>query len=300
MRMKYLSLFSGIGGFDLGIGKRAQCVGYSEIDKFANQVYKKHFKDHKNYGDIKKIYAGKLPNFDLLVGGFPCQTFSIAGKRAGLDDPRGKLFFEIARIIEQKQPRLLLFENVAGLLSHNQGGTFAKFIATLDVLGYHVEWQSLNSKNYGVPQNRERVFIVGHSRGRSRPKIFPFQGENNQNNTVEKSTKSAVARTLTAGGHSGGNHSGMTIITLNNPKHSNERIYSTKGISPTLNTMQGGLRQPFIKVGKKYRRLTPVECERLQGFPDGWTDCLSDTQRFKTIGNAVTVNVVKAIIKKLL
>ena len=209
--MKYLSLFTGIGGFELGIEqayenklhresvegtvrdglqprgtvsnivcerngedgrKRPHCIGYSEIDKYATSIYQKHFPNHINYGDITTINAEELPDFDLLVGGFPCQAFSIAGKRGGFEDTRGTLFFDLARILRAKQPRLFVFENVKGLLSHDGGKSFATIIQTLDELGYDCQWQVLNSKNHGVPQNRERVFIIGHLRGTSRPKYF--------------------------------------------------------------------------------------------------------------------------------
>lgn len=199
--MKYLSLFSGIGGFELGIqqayednirctksemdkqdgdiGKKSKqsprlvCIGFSEIDKYAIQVYNKHFK-HKNYGDATKIDTRELPDFDLLVGGFPCQAFSIAGKRKGFDDTRGTLFFDIARILADKKPKHFILENVKGLLSHDGGNTFTTIIRVLSDLGYFVEWQVLNAKNFGVPQNRERVFIVGHLGGQPRRKVFPI------------------------------------------------------------------------------------------------------------------------------
>mgnify|MGYP005802247205 CR=1 FL=1 len=279
--MKYLSLFSGIGGFELGIQRandNSECVGFSEINKYAIQIYNKHFPNHKNYEDITKINASTLPNFELLCGGFPCQSFSVAGKRKGFDDTRGTMFFEIARIIKEKQPRLLLLENVKGLLSHNKGDTFFTIISTLDELGYDCQWQVLNSKNHGVPQNRERVFIVGHLRGTSRPEVFPL-GEANDESTNEVYISE--------------------INQLNKPKHSNDRVYGTDGVSPTLNTMQGGNRQPFIKEDSKIRRLTPTECERLQGFPDNWTDGISDTQRYKCLGNAVTVNIIETIMKNI-
>jgi len=199
--MKYLSLFSGVGGFELGIQQaydnrpnirnrnqvlrenlpdsteqqdRPTCIGFSEIDKYATKVYQHHYPTHKNYGDITTINERDLPQFDLLVGGFPCQSFSIAGKRKGFEDTRGTLFFEIARIIREKQPRFLLLENVKGLLSHDKGNTFTTIISTLDELGYDCQWQVLNSKNHGVPQNRERVFIVGNRRGTERPDVFPM------------------------------------------------------------------------------------------------------------------------------
>lgn len=305
--MKYFSLFSGIGGFELGIrqamlnhtwGKEeGECVGFSEIDKHAIKIYGNHF-DHKPFGDIALVRAYNVPDHDLLIGGFPCQSFSIAGKRGGFEDTRGTLFFEIARIARRKRPRLIFLENVKGLLSHDEGNTFATIIATLDELGYDCQWQVLNSKNFGVPQNRERVFIIGHFRGTPRPKVFPL-GQNNE--------ASIILPTITAryyGGQANGGYIGYKqeseIRQLNQPKHSNDRVYGSDGIAPTLNTMQGGNRQPFVLENTKIRRLTPLECERLQGFPDNWTAGVSDSQRYKCLGNAVTVNVIQAIMEKLL
>lgn len=350
--MKYFSTFSGIGGFEIGIhnaylkhalvgekpgekertqgrersvdesgvqlhtgdGSAPLCVGYSEIDKYATKVYERHFPTHENYGDITKINADELPDFDCLVGGFPCQAFSIAGKRGGFDDTRGTLFFDLARILRAKQPRLFVFENVKGLLNHDSGRTFATIIQTIDELGYDCQWQVLNSKNRGVPQNRERVIIVGHLRGTPRPQVFPTIGNDSKD-----------------------------INQLNQPAHSNDRVYGTDGISPTLNTMQGGNRQSKITVpvltpdrlvkrqngrrfktdgepqftlntqdrhgifnGSTIRRLTPVECERLQAFPDNWTKYaadgteISDTQRYKMCGNAVTTNVIRDVFERIL
>jgi len=137
--MKYFSMSSGIGGFELGIKQAmpdAECIGFSEIDKYAISIYQNHFKDHKNYGDATKIIPREIPDFDCLVGGFPCQTFSIAGKRGGFSDTRGTLFFEIARIVREKQPRLLVLENVKGLLSHDEGHSANLIMSTLDELGY--------------------------------------------------------------------------------------------------------------------------------------------------------------------
>ena len=167
-------MFSGIGGFELGMPAEWECVGYSEIDKYAIQIYQKYFPNHKNYGDATKIISNELPDFDLLVGGFLCQAFSIAGKRKGFDDTRGTLFFDIARVLKDKRPRHFLLENVKGLLSHDFGKTFQTIIGVLTDLGYFVEWQVLNAKNFDVPQNRERVFIVGHFGKESRRKVFPI------------------------------------------------------------------------------------------------------------------------------
>ena len=171
-------MFSGIGGFEYGMLQSKhdfEIIGHSEIDKYANQIYDKHFEGVKNYGDATKIDPRALPNFDLLVAGFPCQAFSVAGLRQGLDDTRGTLFFDIARILDNKRPRHFLLENVKGLLSHNRGETFQTILKVLTDLGYDVEWEILNSKNFGVPQNRERVYIIGHLGGGSGRKIFPFQ-----------------------------------------------------------------------------------------------------------------------------
>ena len=383
----YFSAFSGIGGFELGIkcafesrkrrhppGSRdlersgcrsddqqakPSCVGFSEIDRYASEVYQRHFPEHYAFGDITAIDAAKLPDFDLFVGGFPCQAFSVAGLGRGFSDQRGTLFFEIARIAREKQPRLLLLENVKGLLSHDEGRTFFTIITALDELGYDCQWQVLNSKHHGVPQNRERVFIVGHLRGTPQPEVFPFGGDDEihpvhferraprtqtasavtTNGTRRKEgsfvvevrgglQKNAACMTnqspaLTGAMGKGGGHT--PIVTLNRPRHASDRVYGTDGLSPSLSTMQGGGRQPFIRTtdtngttfdnehsatihaggSRNYqrvdtvRRLTPLECERLQGFPDGWTEGLSDTRRYQCLGNAVTVNVITSIVERL-
>ena len=203
-------MFSGIGGFEYGIkqakgayqtrqgtqlgdekrqscannkGRRrrtqqASCIGYSEIDKYASAIYRYHYPDHRNYGDATAIITSELPDFDLLVAGFPCQSFSIAGKRKGFNDTRGTLFFEIARVLRDKRPRYFLLENVKGLLSHDEGKTFQTIIGVLSDIGYRdIQWQVLNSKDFGVPQNRERVFITGHLGDSGGWQIFPL-GEN--------------------------------------------------------------------------------------------------------------------------
>ena len=262
-QIKYFSTFSGIGGFELGIGNVHECVGFSEIDKYAIQIYQHHFPEHKNYGNITTINAEELPDFDLLVGGFPCQAFSIAGKRKGFDDTRGTLFFDLARILRAKQPRLFLFENVKGLQSHDNGKTFATIIATLNELGYDCQWQVLNSKNHGVPQNRERVFIIGNLRGTTRPQVFPFGAINQDIENPRREKREVVASTLRS--------------KLGGPDLENSYQFD------------GGI-----------RKLTPPECERLQGYPVNWTQGISDTQRYKCCGNAVTVNVIRDIAERLL
>ena len=176
--MTFIDLFSGIGGFRLGMEKAGHtCLGHVEIDKFANKSYEAIFEKEVLIGtdittvsnDTWRTFRGKV---DCICGGFPCQAFSIAGHRRGFEDTRGTLFFEILRAAKEIQPSYLFLENVKGLLSHNKGETFEVMLQALDELGYDAEWKVLNSKNFGVPQNRERVFIIGHLRGRSTRKVF--------------------------------------------------------------------------------------------------------------------------------
>ena len=315
--MRMLDLFSGIGGFHKGFeqaGFTFSWVGYSEIDKYAAMVYQEKFPDAKALGDITAIQPGKdLPsNIDILCGGFPCQAFSIAGRRKGFEDTRGTLFFDIARILryyrENGKPiRYFVLENVKGLLGHDNGRTFATIYRVLADLGYTVECQLLNTR-WVLPQNRERIYIVGHIGNRSRSKVFPI----GKSSKIINEWKTKVASTLQHSGHLGGNYRGMNLIqveTLNRKQDSydfNSRVYSDQGIAKTL-AGEGGNndnKTGLYKLDNKVRRLTPKECERLQGFPDDWTayadgQKISDTQRYKMCGNAVSVPVVELVAKKI-
>ena len=332
--MKYISLFAGIGGFDLALKRLGhECVWANDFDKYAAEIYNKNFKktqkrlreenpqglrigeetgdyerntrlDSSRTGneqysdgssirqsidtrDIRTVPSSEIPDHDLLVGGFPCQAFSIAGKRRGFDDTRGTLFFEVARILKDKQPKFFILENVKGLLSHDNGFTFKTIISTLTELGYDLQWQVLNSKNFGVPQNRERVFIVGHIRGEPRPKVFPIRGTNKEIDKTEQLSEQ-ISNTLRTNYSNG--HSNETYILA-------DKSDSQKGRDKPNDT--NTIRRTPYTDGMRIRRLTPTECERLQGFPDGWTEGVSDTQRYKCLGNAVTVNVVYEIAKRL-
>ena len=321
--MRCLSLFSGIGGFDLALQRKGhEIVGACEIDKYAREIYARHFPDVPLHHDATALSPDSLPQSDLLCAGFPCQAFSIAGKRRGFDDTRGTFFFEIVRIAKKKRPRYLLLENVKGLLSHDKGRTFRTILSSLDEVGYDAEWQVLNSKHF-VPQNRERVFIVGHLRGERTGQVFPL-GEIPEICSNQKET--TITNTLTAGGHSGGLHSQMTLISLHSGKIKSRKKTTTldanysKGprshgertlvyLSQTNSNMKQREQERDntctltnncsdfgIKFDSRIRRLTPLECERLQGFPDGWTEGISDTQRYKCLGNAVTVPVVEYVL----
>jgi DNA (cytosine-5)-methyltransferase 1 len=320
-------------------GAAPLCIGYSEIDKYAINTYEGHY-EHRNYGDATAIDANGLPDFELLVGGFPCQAFSIAGKRRGFDDTRGTLFFDVARILKHKRPRHLVLENVKGLLSHEQGETFQTILGVLADLGYRVEYMVLNSKNFGVPQNRERVYIVGHLRGECGGQIFPLgesgsrdiqapggtQGEgqwlrgNDISSTVNTRFGSTargqqlVAKTLAVRDYKGGNNLVALTETRTEEAKAIRRESQKQGrdfsprrgkvltprndeVGNTVTAAQS--KEHYLTDGVKIRRLTPTECERLQGFPDGWT-LGSDTQRYKQCGNAVTVNTVEAVMTALI
>lgn len=212
--IRYLDLFSGIGGFREGLTQAGgfTCAGHCEIDQHADRSYRALFDTEGEWfcDDIRKADPEELPDVELLCGGFPCQAFSIAGNRGGFADPRGTLFFEIARLTEAKRPAYLLLENVPGLLNHDGGRTFAAILHALDGLGYFVEWQVLNSKDFGVPQSRKRVYLIGYLDKRCRGKIFPF--------------------TETAG----------TPLIQIRPGAQGERVYSPEGVSCTLTADCGG------------------------------------------------------------
>ncbi len=214
MSIRYLDMFAGIGGFRSGLGAVGgfECVGYCEIDKYAKQAYEAMYdtKGEVYYEDATTIDPEGLPDIDLICGGFPCQAFSIAGKRGGFNDARGTLFFEIARIAAVKRPTFLLLENVPGLLSHDGGRTFATILNTLSDLGYDVTWQVLNSKDFGVPQSRKRVYIIGYLRDRCAGEILSFTETNGK--TLDKRI----------------------------PGREGKRVYSTDGLAVTLTSEAGG------------------------------------------------------------
>ena len=271
----HLDLFSGIGGFSLGLersGIEPEWIGYSDIDKNCNQVFKRRF-NAEELGSITDIRTEDLPEIDLVTFGFPCQDLSVANiKRKGLKGgERSSLFFEATRIIRDKKPKYFICENVRGLFSSNKGEDFIIVLQEFADIGYDVQWELLNTKcEGGLPQNRERVYIIGHLRGESRPQVFPL-GRNDEK-TSKKSKEVDIADWRSDEG---------LRIRKNN-------------ISPTLT-----LATPPYIINGDIRKITPVEAARLQGFPDDWNDCQSDSQRYKQYGNAITVNVAESIFNKL-
>lgn len=311
--MNFLDLFSGIGGFRLGLEQNGHTpVGYVEIDKFARQSYNAMFDTSGEWTatDITKVTDEEWRKFngsvDIIAGGFPCQAFSIAGKRLGfLDSTKGTLFFEIARAAKQIKPRYLFLENVKGLLNHDSGNTFRTILDTLDELGYDVEWRIINSKNHGVAQNRERVYIIGHLRGDGGREVFPFFGENGEadqsivntkNNSSDEIPKVMVKESTKKG------YDIATVgdsINISQPNSKTRRGRVGHGIANTLVT---GAEQATLTSDGRIRMLTPRECWRLQAFPDELFEKakaagLSDSQLYKQAGNSVTVNVIESIAK---
>ena len=298
--MKFFDLFCGVGGFKLGMEANGNvCIGSCEIDKYARQTYAKNFGHEPEYTDVRKINPGELEDFDCLCAGFPCQAFSIAGKRRGFDDTRGTLFFEIMRIAREKQPSILFLENVKGLLSHDKGETFRTIIESMDELGYDVEWQVLDSANW-VPQHRERIFLIGHLRGKPRSQVFsPHDTFKDQDDRNTNSKKEGISATLTTKQDRYPN-AGFIVepvydLSRDNYRGNGRRIKTNNEDSFTLTIAD----KHGIRLDGKYRFFTPLECERLQGFPDGWTEGVSDVQRYKQMGNAVTATVVEYIAQLL-
>ena len=377
--MKIIDLFSGIGGFSLGF----QRAGYhftehyfSEINKKAIANYKHNFPNAKYIGDITSIHGGDFTGIDIITFGSPCQDFSLAGKRKGLKGTKSSLIQKAIALIAHVRPSVFIWENVKGAFSSNARADFWAIIqAFANIGGYRLEWQLLNT-SWVLPQNRERIYLVGHLAGRSIPGVFPIReddclpttktqsqfqaqisttikanGNMNADDTYIqvgtyrthnddrgfREVKKNIAPTITARARKDG--SGMPVIQINPSKESNgrqpyqqNRIFDEKGISPALTRHNSDFIIKQRPRGKNkgadlsicptissnafqennlldgVRRLTEIECERLQGFPDNWTQYgyyngkirrISKTQRYKLIGNAVTVDIVELIAKRL-
>lgn len=343
----YLDLFSGAGGFALGLqqaGFSFKKQYFSEIDRYACANYTYHFPKSIPLGDIKKIKASQIKEkIDLITFGFPCQDLSLAGKRKGLKKgKRSQLFFEAIRLIKTLKPRLFIFENVKGLFSADEGRAFETVLQTIAHLGtYECQWQLCDTAWF-LPQHRERIYFVGCIRGQSPPKIFPLiQSHSRNQKSTQKKTQTQITPTITT--QSGEfSHWGTYIVEKMSKRSSklhnsttnyiqydisgkghdsqHNRLHRVNTKSPTITQSTGDVKiiipsktKSTKSKGKSetlatIRRFTPLECERLQGFPDHWTAKgkegkniiqLSDSQRYKLMGNAVSVPVVKAIALKL-
>jgi len=345
MKLNYLDLFAGIGGFHLGLkqaGFEFNWSGFSEINKTAKAIYTHHFNESEDLGDVRTIDVNKLPkSIDIITFGFPCQDLSVAGKRSGLRSDRSGLFFDAINIIRHCKPRYFIFENVKGLFSSNEGQDFETILQTITDLDYDGEGQLINTAWF-LPQNRERIFFVGFPRTEPRPQIFPFTeddpifNDENPNTKAKKTAKltsiftsdnqgcrvfdpNGLSQTLLANASESGAKTGLYMLTeqrSDQAKAIRKETFSLQGkdwsprrgkvLAPRYDEKSNCLtatqtKEHLLSDGVRIRRLTPLECEHLQGFPEGWTldKQFSDSQRYKCLGNAVSVPVIKAIGIKL-
>lgn len=299
-KIKYIDLFAGIGGFRIAFNNAAakhniepECVFSSEIDKYAQLMYEENFGE-KPHGDIKKVNENDIPDHDLLFAGFPCQPFSIIGRMQGLQDTRGTLFYDIARILKAKKPKAFILENVKQLVGHDKGKTLKIIYKTLEDLGYHVQHSVLNALDFGLPQKRERIVIVGHKE----PILFNFPSPKRSRFSLEDYLESNVDKKYYA-----------SEKIRNKRKEKHVSAYSTSiwhenksgNITsyPYSCALRAGASYNYLLINGE-RRLTPREMLRLQGFPDTFKIVVSDNQIRKQAGNAVPVSIIEAVAEKLL
>ncbi len=299
-KIKFIDLFCGIGGFRIAMDEACsennlipECVFSSDIDTFCQDSYEINF-GHRPEGDITKIKEEEIPDHDILLAGFPCQPFSIMGDMEGFNDIRGTLFFDIARIIEHKKPKAFILENVKQLVGHNQGKTLRVIEATLKKLGYHVQYTVLNALDYGLPQKRERVIIVGHRE----PILFSFPDPVRPFKPLSKILERNVdkkhyASDYIKGKRKASHKSAYKVSIWHENKAGNICSY------PYSCALRANASYNYLLVNGE-RRLTPREMFRLQGFPDSYKITPNHGQARKQAGNAVPVNLVKAVVSKLL
>ena len=304
--VKVIDLFAGIGGIRLGVEQAfgsVDCVFTSEIDKHAVTTYKANFGDDHIFGDITKINENDIPDHDILLAGFPCQPFSQAGLKKGFTDTRGTLFFDIERILLAKQPKAFLLETVKQLKGHDKGRTFQTIIDHLNKAGYKVFYEILKARDFGVPQNRERIYIVGfldHSIN------FEFPKPTNLPTRVGDILDDVVDEKYTISDRLWSGHKRRKELNKLNGKGFGYGLFNKE--SAYTNTISARYYKDGSEIlieqeGKNPRKLTPREAARLQGFPEGYIIPVSDAQAYKQFGNSVAVPVIKAIateIKKAL
>ena len=329
-KINLLDLFSGIGGFHKGLeqaGFEIGWNGFSDIDKYANAVYQYQYKEAISLGSVTDIQGKNLPRVDAITFGSPCQDFGVAVRRSGLEGNRSSLISEAIRLIDECQPRFFIWENVKGTFSSNNGEDFWAIIQAFTNIGsYRLEWQLLNTRWF-LPQNRERLYLVGCLGKGSGRSIFPFKKTSSKYNKRLKKvgnidtkghnsiwgrvySSDGISTTLNSEGGGLGAKTGLYKVHTTQPRSGNPE----KGGTGPLSRNDGNTycldtgNSQAVELNHKIRRLTPIECCRLQGFPDDWNEKgiidgeiikISDTQRYKQCGNAVTVNVVKAVGEKI-
>ncbi|MGN0693108.1 MAG: DNA cytosine methyltransferase [Oscillospiraceae bacterium] len=299
--MKVLSLFSGCGGLDMGFVKAGyNIVWANDFDRYACQTYRTNFGDHIVEGDINAVSLDSLPDFDMLIGGFPCQPFSMMGEERGFDDTRGTLFFRVAEIVKYKieqgkKPKALVLENVRGLMTHDKGNTFKVIRRVLEEeLHYKVNFAILNSADYGVPQTRNRTYIVCFADENIEfcyPK--PVKLDKTLQDILEEKVddkyflSEKILPTILSDGTGGYKARSEIDLKIARP------------LCATMAKMHRACQDNYVTQNGRVRRLTPRECARLQGFDDSFKIPVSDTQGYKQLGNAVTVNVAEAVARQV-
>lgn len=300
-----IDLFAGIGGTRLGFHQTGQVksVFSSEIDKFAIKTYEKNFGDTP-YGDITKINSKDIPDHDILVGGFPCQAFSQAGKKLGFKDTRGTLFFEIARILHDKRPKAFLLENVKNLTTHDKGRTFKVILDTLKELDYEVYYRTYKARDFGIPQNRERIYIVGFDKKAiSNYCDFKFPSPLNTDTCVGDILEANVDDKYTISDQLWQGHQRRKEKNAKEGKGFGYSLFNET--SPYTNTLSARYYKDGSEIlieqkGKNPRKITPREAARLQGFPEEFVIPVSDTQAYRQFGNSVAVPTVHAIAENII
>lgn len=302
----FIDLFAGLGGFRLALESLgAKCVYSNEWDKDAQKVYESNYGE-KPGDDITKVNEKNIPNHDILCAGFPCQAFSISGKQRGFEDSRGTLFFDVARIVKEKKPKVVFMENVKNFASHDNGQTLAVVKGTMEELGYIFNYAVLNATDYGIPQKRERVYFVCFRKDLNIGFFhFPYKFKLKKHvedflleNEEEVKELYVNRDDIFYNGVIDNKASNKCIrLGIVNKGGQGERIYSTKGIAITFSAYGGGV---FAKTGGylvngKPRRLHPRECARLMGFPDSYKISQNKNQAYKQFGNSVVVDVLQYI-----
>ncbi|MEG3937248.1 DNA (cytosine-5-)-methyltransferase [Microcoleus sp. S36b_A3] len=318
--MKFIDLFSGIGGFRQGFENNGfECVFSCEINSKCREVYTDNFGEVP-FADISNINPAELVDFDVLVAGFPCQPFSICGKKLGFEDTRGTLFFEICKIIKVKQPQVVVLENVKHLIHHDKGNTLKVIIASLEDLGYSVNYKMLNAKDFGLPQHRERIFIIATKgkpfnfsflKSKFPPKLREFLDETGDFEILDKSEYTLIdypkqqdSGLVFVGYRNKGTwKTGVRPNTehLSRVHRQPNRIYSVDGVHPTIPSQEtSGRFFVYFPDRDLVRKLTLKECYRLMGFPEDFKTYPSAGESYKQIGNSVGVPVVVAIAQEIL
>lgn len=315
--LRFIDLFAGIGGFRLGFNQASyQCVFSCESDSSCQEVYQNNFNEIP-FPDITKLDVESIPDFEVLTAGFPCQPFSICGKRKGFEDTRGTLFFHICRVLAAKQPPFVVLENVKHLIHHDGGRTLKVILESLENLGYYVSYTLLNSKDFGVPQNRERLFIIASKKGffnfknllliRPIPKLKEFLSEKGEFNyllpdeyTLIDAPKHQKSGLIFVGyrTHKTVWKKGVRPNTehLSRVHHQPNRIYSVEGIHPTIPSQEtSGRFFIYIPSEHKVRKLTITECYKIMGFPEDFKPCNVLGNSYKQIGNSVCVPMIYQI-----